>query len=30
MQMKNLLIAEETIQKQNVDERHLPGHCYFR
>jgi len=24
--MKNLLIAEATIQKQNVNERHLPRH----
>jgi len=27
--MKDLFIAEATIQKQHVKERHLPGH-YFR
>jgi len=27
--MKDLFIAEATIQKQHVNERHLPGH-YFR
>jgi len=26
--MKNLFIAEATIQKQNVNERHFPGY-YF-
>jgi len=31
MYMKNLFIAEATIQKQNVNERHLPGHySHFR
>jgi len=29
MYMKHLFIAEATIQKQHVNERHLPGH-YFR
>jgi len=24
--VNNLFIAEATIQKQNVNERHLPGH----
>jgi len=24
--MKSLFIAEATIQKHNVNERHLPGH----
>jgi len=27
--MKDVFIAEATIQKQRVNERHLPGH-YFR
>jgi len=26
MYMKNLFIAEATIQKQNFNERHLPRH----
>jgi len=29
MDMKDLFIAEATIQKQHVNERRLPGH-YFR
>jgi len=29
MYMEDLFIAEATIQKQRVNERHLPGH-YFR
>jgi len=29
--MKNLFIAEATIQKQHVNKRHLPGHySHFR
>jgi len=30
MYMKNVFIAEATIQKQNVNERHLPGHHQAR
>jgi len=31
MHMKNLLIAEATIQNQNVNDKYLPGHySYFR
>jgi len=31
MYMKNLFMAEGTIQKQNVNERHLPEHySHFR
>ena len=31
MYMKNLFIDEATIQKQKVNEKHLPGHySYFR
>jgi len=31
MSMKDLFIAEATIQKQHVNERHLPGHySHFR
>jgi len=31
MYMKGLFIAEATIKKQHVNERHLPGHCsHFR
>jgi len=31
MYMKNLFIAEATIQKQNVNERHWPRHySHFR
>jgi len=29
MYTKDLFIAEATIQKQHVNERHFPGH-YFR
>jgi len=28
MYMKDLFVAEATIQKQHVNERHLPGHYY--
>jgi len=28
MYMKNVFIAETTVRKQNMFERHLPGH-YF-
>jgi len=29
--MKDLFVAEATIQKQHVNERHLPGHySHFR
>jgi len=31
MYIKDLFIAETTIQKQHVNERHLPGHySHFR
>jgi len=31
MYMKNVLIAEATIQKQHANKRHLPGHySHFR
>jgi len=31
MYMKDLFVAETTIQKQHVIERHLPGHySHFR
>jgi len=31
MYMKDLFIAEATIENQHVNERHLPGHySYFR
>jgi len=31
MYMKDLFIAEAAIQKQHVNERHLPGHySHFR